>query len=93
MDSLFPTILLTYFELFRQHFSSSSYVYFKSYVWAMLILESRKTVTNIANVCFFLDKHIASIERFLSDYKWDMNQVSKILVHLLLKVLADKLYV
>jgi hypothetical protein len=93
MDSLFPTILLTYFELFRQHFSSSSYVYFKSYVWAMLMLESKKTVTNITHVCFFLDKHIASVERFLSENKWDMNQVTKTLIHILLKALADKLYV
>ena len=93
MDSLFPTILLTHLELFRQHFSSSSYVYFKSYVWAMLILESRKTVTNITNVCFFLDKHIASVERFLSDNKWDMNQVTKTLIHILLKSLKDKLYI
>lgn len=93
MDSFFPTILLTYFELFRQHFSSSSYVYFKSYIWAMLILESRKTVTNMANACFFLDKHIASVERFLSDNKWDMNQVTKTLIHILLKALTDKLYI
>jgi len=93
MDSFFPTILLTYFELFRQHFSSSSYVYFKSYVWAMLIIESRKTVTNMANACFFLDKHIASVERFLSENKWDMNQVTKTLIHILLKALTDKLYI
>jgi hypothetical protein len=93
MDSLFPTILLTYFGLFRQHFSSSSYAYFKSYVWAMLIVEGRKTVTNIAHACFFLDKHIASVERFLSENKWDMNQVTKTLIHILLKALADKLYI
>jgi hypothetical protein len=68
MDSLFPTILLTYFELFHQHFSSPSYAYFKSYIWAILMVESRKTVTNIAHVCFFLDKHIASVERFLSEH-------------------------
>jgi hypothetical protein len=76
MNSFFPTILLTYFELFRQHFSSSSYVYFKSYVWAMLIVESRKTVTNIAHACFFLDKHFASVERFLSENKWDIFNVA-----------------
>jgi hypothetical protein len=93
MDSLFPTILLTYFELFRQHFSSPSYAYFKSYIWAILMVESRKTVTNITHVCFFLDKHIASVERFLSENKWDMNQVTKTLIHILLKALADKLYV
>ena len=93
MDSLFPNMLLTYFGLFRQHFSSSSFLYFKSYIWAMLILESRKTVTNIAHACFFLDKHIACVEKFLSEYKWDINQVTKTLIHILLKALADKLYI
>lgn len=93
MDTFFPTILLTYLQLFSQHFSAPSFAYFKSFIWATMITESRKTVTNIANACFFLDKHIASVERFFSDYKWDINQVSKTLIHLLLKVLSDKLYI
>jgi len=93
MDNFFPTILLTYLEAFSQVFSSPSYCYFKAYIWAMLMVKGRKCVTNIAHACFFLDKHIANFERFLSENKWDMNQVVKILVSLLLKVLSDKLYV
>lgn len=91
MDTFFPTVLLTYLELFRQQFTSPSFAYFKSYIWAMIIVEGRKTVTNMAHACFFLDKHIASVERFLSDNRWDMSQVAKTLVHLLLKVLAERL--
>ena len=81
MNAFFPTILLTYLELFGQHFTSPSYAYFKSYVWAMMILETRKTITNIAYACFFLEKHITSFERFLSDNKWDMSQVAKTLTN------------
>jgi hypothetical protein len=93
MDTFFPVVLLTYLESFRQTFSAPGYKYFKSFMWAMLIIESRKTVTNIAHACFFLDRHIASFEKFLSEYKWDMSQVSKAMIRLLLKVLADKLYI
>lgn len=93
MNTFFPSVLLTYLELFRQHFTSPSYAYFKSYVWSMMILETRKTITNIAHACFFLEKHIASFERFLSDNKWDMSQVTKTLVCLLVKVLDKRLLI
>ena len=89
MDTFFPVVLLTYLEWFRQIFSAPSYKYFKSFVWAMLITEGRKTVTNIAYACFFLDRHIASFEKFLSEYKWDMNQLAETMIHLLLKVLYE----
>jgi hypothetical protein len=69
MDTFFPALLLSYLESFRQTFSAPSYMYFKSFIWAMLITESRKTVTNIAHVCFFLDRHIASFEKFLSEFQ------------------------
>jgi hypothetical protein len=59
----------------------------------MMILETRKTVTNIAHACFFLEKHIASFERFLSDNIGDMNQVAKTLVHLLLEALNERLLI
>jgi hypothetical protein len=93
MDTFFPDILLTYLTLFRQHFSMPSYGYFMAYVWAMMMTESRKTVTNIAHACFFLDKHISDFERFLSQYVWDMNLTSKTMVNILLSALTEKLFV
>jgi len=93
MDAFFPSILLTYLESFRQMFSQPSYAYFKAFIWAMMIIEGKKTTTNIAHACFFLKKHIASFERFLAEYVWDMNKVSHTLVNILLKVLADKLLI
>jgi hypothetical protein len=93
MDAFFPSILLTYLEPFRQLFSQPTYAYFKAFIWAMMIIEGKKTTTNIAHACFFLKKHIASFERFLAEYIWDMNKVSQTLVNILLKVLAKKLFI
>jgi len=93
MDAFFPPMLLTYLEPFRQLFSSPSYAYFEAYIWGMMMVKGRKCITNIAHACFFLDRHIASFERFLSENKWDMNQVTRTLVRLLLEVLKDKLYI
>jgi hypothetical protein len=93
MDTFFPDILLTYLTMFRQHFSKPSYDYFMAYVWAMMITESRKTITNIAHACFFLDKHISDFERFLSQYVWNMNLTSKTMVNILLSALTEKLFV
>ena len=91
MNAFFPPVLLTYLELFRQLFSSPSYSYFKAYIWGMLIVDGRKCITKIGHACFFVDKHIASFERFLSENKWDMHQVARILVRLLVDTLKDKL--
>jgi hypothetical protein len=32
MDAFFPSILLTYLELFRQLFSQPTYAYFKAFI-------------------------------------------------------------
>jgi len=93
MDAFFPYILLTYLQPFRQLFSKPSFDYFKAFIWAMLLLENKKTITNIAHACFFIKKHIASYERFLSEHIWDMNQLTNVLVKLLINVLKNKLYI
>lgn len=93
MNAFFPSMLLTYLEPFGQLFSSPSYSYFKAYIWGMLMVEGRKCITKIGHACFFLDRHIASFERFLSENKWDMNQVARTLIRLLVDTLRDKLYI
>ena len=93
MNAFFPPMLLTYLESFGQLFSSPSFAYFKAYIWGMMMVNGRKCITNISHTCFFLDRHIASFERFLSENKWDMNQVARILVHLLVDTMKDKLYI
>ena len=91
MNAFFPPMLLTYLEPFRQLFSSPNFSYFQAYIWGMMMVRGRKCVTNIAHACFFLDRHISSFERFLSENKWDMNQVARTLVRLVVETLKDKL--
>lgn len=86
MDTFFPAILLMYLQPFRQLFSKPGFDYFKAFVWAMMLLEPKKTITNIAHACFFLKKHVASYERFLSEYIWSIDQLSDTLVKLLIGV-------
>jgi hypothetical protein len=93
MDAFFPAILLTYIQPFRQLFSKPCFDYFKAFIWAMMLLETKKNIANIAHACFFLKRHIASYERFLSEYVWDMNRISNTLVKLIINVLKNKLYI
>lgn len=93
MDTFFPAYLLSILEPFRQCFSKPNYVYFKAYVWSMMINTTRKCMTNTAQSCFFLGKHISSYERFLAENKWDLHAVRKKLVELLLAKLYPYLMI
>jgi hypothetical protein len=50
-------------------------------------------VTNIARVCFFVERHVSSWERFVSQYQWDLSAVQRRLVTLLRERLGDQLLV
>lgn len=84
MDNFFPEYLLSILMTFSQCFSKPNFVYFKAYVWSMMINTSRKCMTNKAQTCFFLGKNISSFERFLSENKWDIHLVRQKLVELIL---------
>jgi len=58
-----------------------------------MLIPGRKRVTDIANACFFMKKHVSSFERFLSEHKWSMHQVIASLISLLLSQLMDRLMV
>jgi hypothetical protein len=89
MDTFFPAILLAYLEPFRQAFASPSFETFKAYVWAMMVINGSKCMTKIAESCFFLGKHLSSFERFLSENRWDLNQVLQLLLQQILTGLAQ----
>jgi hypothetical protein len=94
MDILFPPMIITYLTGFAPVFSANHFQYFRGLVLAgMLLGQRRKCVTNIARVCFFVDRHLSSGERFLSAYHWDLTQVSQRLVALLQEQLGDKLLI
>ena len=88
-----PTLLIGYLEGFRVAFNKPGYTYFTGFIWALMLIPGRKRVTDIANACFFIDKHVSSFERFLSEYMWSMNGVIASLVSLLLSQLGERLMV
>jgi len=93
IEKFVPALLIAYLETFRQAFNKSGYSYFKVFIWALMLIPGRKRVTDSVNACFFMDKHVSSFERFLSEYKWSMHEVIASLVSLLLSHLGERLMV
>ena len=59
----------------------------------MMVNNSSKCMTNTAQACFFLGKHISSFERFLAESKWDLHAVRKKLVEIILSNLYHRLMI
>lgn len=91
MDTYLPPLLLTYLAAFRPAFSTRTWPYFQGFIWALLVLEGRKCVTRLSRACVFIDRHLASWERFLSQHPWDLTQVTAQLVSLLGEHLGEAL--
>lgn len=97
MEHFFPEILITYLACFRSAFLrrfdhySTGYGYFQGFIIAQLLCASRKTVTQIAQCCFFIDKSVSAWERFLSNAQWSLPRVIEKLIGLLLSELGDSL--
>jgi hypothetical protein len=79
--------------LFRLHFTKPSFVYFGGYILSLLLTSGRKTMSRVAHTCFFVERHLASWERFLSAHKWDLNAVLSTLLNALLAQLGQSLQV
>ena len=67
MESFVPAILVSYLMLFKSHFTKPSCVYFSGYVLSLFLTGGRKTMNHVANTCFWVDRHLASWERFLAE--------------------------
>lgn len=94
MDTLFPLIIIIYIAHFSEVFSAKNFIYFRGFILAQMLLgETRKCVTNIARVCFFVERDISTWERFLSQHHWDINEIRKILVNLIKEELGEKMKV
>jgi DDE superfamily endonuclease len=72
-------------------FSSSGWRYFQGFIAGLLLCYGRKTVTRIASTCFFVDKSLASWERFLADAQWSLPHVTEQLITLLFSTLGHQL--
>lgn len=69
-NNFIPTLVIGYLDVFRVAFNSPGYSYFKAFIWAFMLIPGRKRVTDVANACFFMKRHVSSFERFLSEYNW-----------------------
>ena len=89
MDTYFPASIVPYVDRFRQSFPAQHFAYFRGYVWALAMLgTTRKCMTNIARTCVFVDRHLASWERCLAVYQWELRTVHQRLVTQLLQDLG-----
>ncbi len=94
MDTLFPQLIIAYIGHFAPFFPANNFIYFRGFILAhMLLGQSRKCITNISQVCFFVNRHLTCWERFLSQYQWDINGVRQRLVTLLMEQLGQKLFI
>jgi DDE superfamily endonuclease len=92
MDTYFPATIVAYLDVFRQCFPAQHFAYFRGYVWALAMLgTTRKCMTNVARSCVFVERHLASWERFLAESQWDLRGVSQRLVTELLQQLGTSL--
>lgn len=93
MAWLIPEILSSYLLLFRPHFNKPSFVYFSGYIVSLLLTGGRKTMSRVAQTCFFVDRHLASWERFLAENAWDPTALGQTLLATLRLKLGHGLHV
>lgn len=93
MAALVPVLLTEYLALFRAHFTKPSFSYFSGYIVSLFLTSGRKTMSRVAHTCFFVERHLASWERFLAEYKWDLNAVLSSVLQELVTQLGKNLQV
>jgi hypothetical protein len=92
METYFPTSILLLLEGFRQRFPARHFAYFRGDLWALAMLGiTRKCITHIARTCVFVERHLASCERFLAESHWDLRGGSQTLVAQVLEQQSDRL--
>lgn len=93
MTALVPETLYAYLWLFRPHFNKPSFVFFSGYMLSLLLTGGRKTMSRVAETCFWVDRHLASWERFLAENRWDPMALVTTLLATLQTRLAEDLQV
>ena len=72
MEAFVPALFLSFIAGCRPAFSKPTWPYFQAFLWAFLLVQGRKCVTCLSRACFFLDRSLSSMERFLETYQWDL---------------------
>ncbi|CAK8720280.1 hypothetical protein GMJAKD_09570 [Candidatus Electrothrix aarhusensis] len=86
---IFPELLLIYFDSMRPCFSRYSAPLFEGYAFGILLCNGRKCMKRIAGLCWFVDRHLNSFERFLADHQWSSSELTKCWYRLLIKRLRN----
>lgn len=91
-DTLFPLVILTDLERFTPAFSAHHFLSVRGFGFACRLLgDTRKCVTRIARVCFFVNRPRSSWARFLSQAPWTLPLVQQRRVTLLRAQWGDHL--
>src|SRR5215471_3973446 len=93
MDIFFPPQTLPLLHVFAPCFTAPSFVYFRAYVWALMVVESRKCMTRWARCAFFHSRDLSSWERFLAEHRWSLTAVTARLITLVVAKLGEQLQV
>jgi hypothetical protein len=90
----FPSRILVFMGAFAACFKANNFLYFQGFMLSYMLLgQTRKCVTNISRVCFFINRHVSGMERFLSEYQWDMPGIRTCLVNLIRDRFGDGLLI
>jgi DDE superfamily endonuclease len=93
MEIFFPAQTLSLFQVFAPCFTAPSFIYFRAYVWALMVVEGRKCLTHLARCAFFHQRALSSWERFLAEHRWSLTALTERLVTLVVTKLGDQLQV
>ena len=93
MDLFFPPQTWPLLHVFAPCFTAPSFVYFRAYVWALMVVEGRKCMTRLARCAFFHPRDLSSWERFLAAHRWSLTAVTARLITLGVATLGNQLQV
>jgi len=91
MEIFFPIVMISYLMEFDNLFSKPNRLYFQGYIFSLMIVKGRKCATKIRQLSIFVDRSLSSFQRFLTQYNWDLNEVIKRMINILIRELADQM--
>lgn len=83
---IIPEVLGVFLSVFKDLFTEPSYRYFCSFIVGLGILETKRCVSNII-LSSPIEKHWTNFYRFLRQYKWSKEEVSRRLLELIVRIL------
>jgi hypothetical protein len=88
MEIFLPAQTLALFHVFAPYFATLSCAYCQSYLWALMVVESRKCTTRLARGVFFHQRDLRSWERCLAEHRWSVAAVTERLGRLVVERLG-----